>query len=261
MQDIFQILRSHRSIRKFKPDPIPEKLLGDILDSARQAPTSSNLQAYSIVIVRDRVKRKEFAKLSGDQQWVEACPIFLVVCADLYRLEKVCRIRGYKMSDRHIESFIVPVIDAALVAQNILVAAEANGLGICMVGGIRRDPANVCRMLKLPERVFPLVGMCLGYPDQEGAVKPRLPHEVIIHEDEYSDQNLEKHVAEYDNLLRAGGLYDGPRRKIPSPDGRTIPDSEYGWSEHSARRLASTDSKTLRVHLKGFLESQKFGFE
>ena len=165
------------------------------------------------------------------------------------------------MSDRHIESFIVAVVDAALVAQNILVAAEANGLGICMVGGIRRNPANACRLLKLPERVFPLVGMCLGYPDQEGAVKPRLPHEAIIHEEEYSDQNLEEYITEYDNMLRSSGLYDGPRRKMPSPDGRTIPDREYGWSEHSARRLASTDPIILRVHLRGFLESQKFGFE
>ncbi len=261
MKDIFQILRSHRSIRKYKTDPIPEDQLCDIIESARQAPTSSNLQAYSVIVIRDREKRAELARLCGDQPWVESCPIFLVICPDLHRLERVCRMRGYEMNDKYIELFIVAVVDSALVAENILVAAEASGLGGCMIGGIRNNPDQVCRLLRLPERVFPLMGICLGYPDQEGMIKPRLPNGVIVHHDEYEEPEFESYIEEYDKLVKSTGLYNGLRRKIPAPDGRTVSEDDYGWSEHTARRLASTDPRTLRTHLKDFLQSQKFGLE
>jgi nitroreductase len=261
MKDILQILRSHRSIRKYKSEPIPEDLLGNIIDSARQASTSANLQAYSIIVVRDLAKKKELAHLCGDQPWVESCPIFLVICPDLHRLEQVCRLREYEMNQKYIELFIVAIVDSALVAENILVAAEASGLGGCMIGGIRNNPDQVSRLLKLPERVFPLMGMCLGYPDQEGMVKPRLPNEVIVHKDEYNDRNLEGYIADYDKLVKSTGLYNSMRRKIPAPDGRIVPDDDYSWSEHTARRLASSDPRALRAHLRDFLRRQKFGLE
>jgi nitroreductase len=261
MKDIFQILRSHRSIRKYKPDPIHEELLCNIMESARQAPTSSNLQAYSIIVIRDREKRAELAHLCGDQPWVESCPIFLVICPDLHRLERICGMRNYEMNDKYIELFIVALVDSALVAENILVAAEGSGLGGCMIGGIRNNPEKISKLLKLPERVFPLMGICLGYPDQEGMIKPRLPNGVVVHHDEYEERNLESYIAEYDKLVKSTGLYKGPRRKIPAPDGRTVSEDDYSWSEHTARRLASTDSRTLRTHLKDFLHRQKFGLE
>jgi nitroreductase len=261
MKDIFEILRAHRSIRKYESRPIAEELLSDILESARQAPTSSNLQAYSIVIIRDPVKKRELAHLCGDQPWVESCQVFLAICPDLHRLDRICRMRNYNMNDKYIELFVVAVVDSALVAENILVAAEASGLGACMIGGIRNNPDQVCRLLKLPERVFPLMGMCLGYPDQEGMVKPRLPNGVVVHHEEYDDRNLEDHVAEYDRLVKSISLYDGPRRKIVPPDGRAVSDEDYGWSEHTARRLASNNPRILRTNLKSFLDRQKFGLK
>ncbi|HBZ02079.1 MAG TPA: hypothetical protein DEO84_12245, partial [candidate division Zixibacteria bacterium] len=139
MTEILTLLSSHRSIRKFKSDPIAEQLLGEIINSARQAPTSSNLQAYSIVVVKDLDKKKRMAQLAGDQPWIESCPVFLVICPDLFRLEQVCRLRNYETNDKYIENFIVAVVDAALVAENILVASEASGLGVCVVGGIRNS--------------------------------------------------------------------------------------------------------------------------
>jgi len=163
MQNIFKILKSHRSIRKYKDEPVPDDLLDEILTSARQAPTSSNLQAYSIIVVKDKEKKKTLARLCGDQPWVESCPVFLAICPDLHRLQKVCEIRDYTSNDKYIEMFIVAVVDTALVAQNIAVAAEASGLGICMIGGIRNNPDKVCELLKLPRKVFPLMGICLGW--------------------------------------------------------------------------------------------------
>jgi nitroreductase len=214
MHDIFTLLRNHRSIRKFKPEQIPDKLLDNILNSARQAPTSSNLQAYSMVVVKDQAKKQTLAHLCGDQPWVASCPTFVVMCPDLHRIERACQMRGYKFNDKYIDLFIIAVVDAALVAQNILVAAEANGLGVCMIGSIRINPDQVCELLKLPDKVFPLVGMCLGYPDQEPIIKPRFQSEIVIHHEEYNDVNFESLIAEYDKIVMATGLYDGPGRKV-----------------------------------------------
>jgi nitroreductase len=261
MPDIFKILSSHRSIRKYKDKPIPDDLLNKILTSARQAPTSSNLQAYSIIVVRDKEKKKTLAHLCGDQHWVESCPVFLAICPDLHRLQKVCELRNYQANDKHMEIFMVAVVDAALMAQNIAVAAEASGLGICMIGGIRNNPDQVCKLLTLPQKVFPLMGMCLGYPDHDPMIKPRLPGEAVIHREYYNDDDFERILAEYDKTIKATGLYKGPRRKVPSPDGREIPDDEYSWSEHTSRRMASQNPKTLRAHMKKFLLDRGFRME
>ncbi len=261
MQEILALLKSHRSIRKYKPELIPDDLLNNILSSARQAPTSSNFQAYSIIVVKDKQTKKTLAHFCGDQPWVESCPVFLVICPDLYRLEQVCRLRNYKLNDRYIETFIVAVVDAALVAQNILVASEASGLGVCMIGGIRNNPDQVCELLKLPQKVFPLMGICLGWSDHEPMIKPRLPRGLVIHNEEYRDNDFGRLVAEYDPAIKATGLYDGARRKVRSPNGSEISDEEYSWAEHTARRLASTDPKVLRSHMKSFLQSKKIGLD
>lgn len=261
MKEILTLLKSHRSIRKFKPDPIPDDLLSDILNSARQAPTSSNLQAYSIIVVTDKEKRKTLSHLCGDQPWVASCPVFLAMCPDLNRLQRICESRGYEINDRHVELFIVAVVDTALVAQNILVASEGSGLGVCMIGAIRNNPDGVCELLKLPEKVFPLMGMCLGWPDQDPIVKPRLPEKVAVYREEYGKVDFERLIGEYDSLIKKTGLYDGPRRKIESPEGREVPEEEYSWREHTSRRLATQDPKRLRAHLKEFLLERKFNFE
>jgi nitroreductase len=261
MNNIFKILQSHRSIRKYKDKPVPDDLLNNILNSARQAPTSSNIQAYSIIAVWDKEKKKRLAHLAGDQPWVEQCPVFLLICPDLLRLHKVCKARNYESNDQYTEMFIVAVVDAALVAQNILVASEASGLGICMIGGIRNNPDQVCKLLNIPDKVFPLMGMCLGWPDHDPMIKPRLQQEMIIHNEVYDDSNFNQLLAGYDSIMHSTGLYDGPRRKVRSPDGRDLPDDDYSWSEHTARRMASTDPGTLRTHMKQFLLDKGFGLE
>ncbi len=260
MQEVFELLRAHKSIRRYTNRPVEDGLLANILECARQAPTSSNLQPYSIVVVRDLTKKQLLAQYCGNQAWIEQCPVFLVMCPDLNRLNQICKSRGYQFKDRHIEISIVSIVDTALVAQNIAVAAEAAGLGICMIGGIRNNPDKVCELLKLPQRVFPLMGICLGYPDQQPMIKPRLPQPAVVHFEEYSDTTLAQLLQEYDDTVRATGLYEGAHRKLAAPDGRDVP-ADYSWSEHSARRAATNNPATLRTHMKNFLEERKFGLE
>ncbi len=173
------------------------------------------------------------------------------MCPDLRRLNEICHARGYQFKDRHIEISIVSIVDTALVAQNIAVAAEAAGLGICMIGGIRNNPDKVCELLKLPQRVFPLMGICLGYPDQQPMIKPRLPQSAVVHLEEYNDATLSQLLQEYDSIIRATGLYEGAHRKLAAPDGRDVP-ADYSWTEHSARRAATNNPATLRTHMKRF---------
>ncbi|MBK7092715.1 MAG: NADPH-dependent oxidoreductase [bacterium] len=260
MNEVFELLRTHKSIRRYTDKSVEPELLDRIIDCARQAPTSSNLQPYSIVVVRDKTKKQLLAQYCGNQVWIEQCPVFLVICPDLRRLNEVCNIRGYQFKDRHIEISIVSIVDASLVAQNIAVASESAGLGICMIGGIRNNPDKVCELLKLPQRVFPLMGICLGYPDQEPMIKPRLPHGAVVHNEEYNDENLHTYLHEYDETLRGTGLYEGAHRKLPAPDGREVP-PDYSWTEHTARRAATNNPATLRVHMKTFLEERKIGLE
>jgi len=264
MNETLKTMAAHSSKRKYKKQAIDDKLLYEIINAARQAPTSSNLQAYSIIVVRDQAKKKALAKLCGDQPWIESCPVFLAMCPDLRRLEKVAARQDYSFLDQYIELFIVATVDTALVAQNILTGAESLGLGGVMIGGVRNNPAEVARLLELPDRVFPLMGMCLGWPDlgrpdHSPMIKPRLQPEVIIHRERYNEDRLNEYLGEYDKIIKATGLYDGPRRKVPSPIGKEIPDDEYSWCEHTARRLATTAPGVLRSHLRQFLLDRKIG--
>lgn len=264
MNETLKTMAAHSSKRKYKKRDIDDKLLYEIINSARQAPTSSNLQAYSIVVVRDQTKKKSLAHLCGDQPWIESCPVFLAMCPDLRRSGKVAARQGYPFLDQYIELFIVATVDTALVAQNILTGAESVGLGGVMIGGIRNNSADVCRLLELPDKVFPLMGMCLGWPDlgrpdHSPMIKPRLQPEVVVHHEHYNDDHLNEYLDEYDKIIKATGLYDGPRRKVPSPTGKEMPDDEYSWCEHTARRLATSAPAVLRSHLRQFLLDRKFG--
>jgi FMN reductase [NAD(P)H] len=261
MNKVLETMASHASVRKYKKQAITDELLNEIIKAARQAPTSSNLQAYSIIVVKDQAKKDKLSVLCGDQPWIKTCSVFLVICPDLWRLQKVSARQGYEFIDKYIELFIVATVDAALVAQNILTGAEACGLGGVMIGGIRNNPADVSTLLELPDKVYPLMGMCLGYSDHNPMVKPRLQPEVTVHEDKYDDHDLEKYLDEYDIIVRQTGLYDGPRRKVPSPAGKTDPEDKYSWCEHTARRLATTAPNILRPHMRRFLDSKKFGLE
>jgi len=261
MNEVLKTMARHASVRKYENREISGEMLDEILTAARQAPTSSNLQAYSIIIVRDQAKKETLAELCGNQVWIKNCPIFLAICPDLCRLLSVCRYRGHNFQDRYIETLIVAVADSALIAQNILLGAESTGLGGVMVGGIRNNPDQVCELLKLPERVFPLMGICLGWPDTKPMIKPRFQPEIVIHHEQYDDSRFIELIKQYDEIVQKTGLYDGPGRKVPSPDGKEIPDKEYSWTEHTARRLASPNPKVLRSHMRKFLKSRKFGLE
>lgn len=257
LNDVIVHLTSHASVRSYRPDPLPEGTLEVLVTAAQSASTSSNLQNYSIIAVEDPEKRKLLAELTRNEHVAQA-PLFLVFCPDLHRMEVVCQRQGHPFEDRHMEMFLQAVVDTALVAQNAAVAAESLGLGICMIGGIRNDTAKVAELLNLPPRTFALVGMTIGYPEKPAKVRHRLPLDVILHRETYSDENLEDGLRRYDEVTAQSGIYAGRQVSVSAEkegEGQTTADKPqvYGWSEHSARRMARVSSG--RADMKAQLEA------
>lgn len=199
--EIMRLLESRSSVRKFHPETVSEELLLTILRSACRAPTSSNVQAYSMVVVRDQVTRGKLAQFAGNQAHVADTPVFLAVCADLSRMERACQLHGKTFAGNTLEMGMVATIDAALVGMSIMLVAESLGLGCVFIGGIRNHPVEAAQLLHLPARAFVAFGMCLGWPAERPPQKPRMPAEAVIHFEAYDAERTDRMLAEYDRQL------------------------------------------------------------
>ncbi|MGH4137989.1 oxygen-insensitive NADPH nitroreductase [Clostridium sp.] len=242
MNETVNLLKAHKSIRKYKDQPVEDEKIKTIIECAQSASTSSFIQAYTIISVVDKSKRKAIAHLAGDQSYVEECPLFLIFCADLKRIKTSCELNYKTMSEGYTETFIVATIDATLAAQNALIAAESLGLGGVYIGGIRNNPSEISKLLNIPSGVYPVFGMCLGYPDQAPDVKTRLPLDVIFKTDEYNTDGDAEKIEKYDAEISA--YYEK----------RTQGKRSDTWTS----QLAGLMDKPQRPHMKDFLEGQGF---
>jgi len=242
MNPVIQLLQSHRSIRKFTDTPVAESLVEDIVRCGQSAATSSNLQATTVIRIRNPETRAEIARLAGDQMYVSGAAAFFVFCADLHRARRACEMQGGAFAPGMTEHFIIATVDVALFAQNCVVAAESAGLGICYIGGIRNAPKQISELLDLPDQVYPVFGLCLGYPAQDPEVKPRLPLSVVLKEERYQTAADDTGIQAYDNQLR-----DYYRT-------RTGGTKEGCWT----LEMKALVGKESRPHMRGFLESRNF---
>ena len=245
-----QQISQHGSVRAYKPDPIDPEIVAAIVSSGQRAATSSNLQMYSIVVITDPAERARMQAFCGGQQHISQAPVFLTWCADLSRLERICHRQGSEQRAGYVENYTLAVVDTAIAAQNAALAAESLGLGTCYIGAIRNSPREVIEMLDLPPLVFPLVGMTMGWPLKPPTVRPRLPLDAILHWDRYNPAEESVRLADYDREMTATGIYAG--RQVGPDD--PVPQADYGWQEHSARRV----SQVLRPHLREVLLEQGF---
>jgi nitroreductase len=242
--DAISLLKSHRSIRKFTDAPISDEMVEDIVSAGLSTATSSNLQGTTVIRVRNPETRSAIATLAGGQTYVESAAAFFVWCADLHRSAVACEMAGGEFSAGMTEHFVIATVDCALAAQSAVVAAESLGLGICYIGGIRNDPARVAELLELPDQVFPLFGLCIGWPDQDPDLKPRLPLSVTLKEERYDESNDREGITAYDERMRA--YYKA----------RTGGKLDRAWSED----MSSLLGKESRPHMRGFLDGQGFTF-
>ena len=241
MNATIELLKKHKSIRKYTDKAIDDHVLEALIEAGQWASTSSYVQAYSVIRVKDKEKREAMAVLSGDQKNVRTAPEFLVFCADLNRLNKACERHDVQMQDGFIELLLIASVDVALMAQNVMIAAESMGLGGVYVGGLRNDPERVSDLLGLPERVYPVFGLCLGWPDQNPEQKPRLSKKMVYFEDQYEDPDSQD-LESYDEVVKAYYIK------------RTKGKIDHSWTEQMSEKLG----KETRPHMLKYLNNKKF---
>ncbi len=241
-------LLSHRSVRSYTSQPVSEQALDLMIAAAQSASTSSNLQTWSVVAVEDAETKGRLAQLAGDQRHIRECPLYLVWLADLARLEAVGERRQLPRAGLdYLELLMVGVIDATLAAQNAAVAAEALGLGLVYIGGMRNQPGAVAEVLGLPPRTAAVFGMCVGYPDpaRPAAVKPRLPPSAVLHRERYQAGANEAPVDQYVGTM--ADFYTAQGMK-----------TNGDWAEHSLNRVRGPEALSGRQHLDAALRSRGF---
>ncbi|MGP1273473.1 MAG: NADPH-dependent oxidoreductase [Phycisphaerales bacterium] len=209
---VLDLLMAHRSIRRFAPDPVPDEDLRTAVAAGQMASTSSAVQAYCAIRVRDEQTRDRVADLCGPQEKVAQSGAFLVICGDTRR-HRLAAVRDGNAYDQRLESFLVAAIDASLFAEKTVIALEAMGYGICYIGGLRNHIDEVDRLLELPEGVYPLFGLCVGIPAESPGARPRLPVEAVLFEERYpADEAVLDHLDSYDaayiEYLRERGVAD-----------------------------------------------------
>ncbi|QDH21673.1 oxygen-insensitive NADPH nitroreductase [Saccharibacillus brassicae] len=243
MNETLSLLMNHRSVRKYTDRLVSQEQLEAIVAAGQMASSSSNVQAYTVVAVTDSALKSKLSEYAGNQAYIRECPVFLVWCADLSRLKKAADTHAPDAASYEgaAENFIVATVDVALASQNAAVAAESLGLGIVYIGGIRNDIESVSDLLGLPDYVYPVFGMCVGYPDpQHGAgLRPRLPQEAVLHMNGYSAEQSERGTAAYDET------------SIRYMTERTGGQRTSSWSEQMAAKLTTPSRMQLRAFLAG----------
>jgi nitroreductase len=242
MDPVLERMAAHRSVRRYRGEPVDERLVEGALAAAQRAATSHSIQAYSLLRVRDPARRARLAVLCGDQAQVAQAPVLLVVCADQRRHRLVAAAREAGRVD-NLETFLLGVVDATLLAQNLVLALEAQGLGTCYIGGLRNRLPEVDALLEVPRGVMPLFGLCAGWPDEDerdaGPLRPRLPLQAVLHEERWPDEaQVLEQVARHDrDVLRWYAARGRPGRS---------------WSESMTRLF----SRRAREHLRDYYESK-----
>ncbi len=204
--DTIDLLLAHQSIRAFRPDPLPAGTLETLAAAAQSAATSSNMQMWSMIAVTDPATKSAIAKASQNQKHIEQCPLFIAFIADVSRNQRVgARAATALPALDHFESFLVAAIDAALAAQNAVIAAESLGLGTVYIGAMRNQPQLIAELLGLPPGAMGVFGLCVGYADpaKTSDVKPRLPQPAVLFHGRYGIDAEGALISAYDQDMGA----------------------------------------------------------
>ena len=238
---------SRASVRKFSKKNISKELLTLLLTAAQSAPSKSNLQQYSIMVIQNQSLKNEISKLIGDTKWALTAPVFLLFLADIRRNIKITNHKGYNHKNNNVDTFMNGVIDSALSMQSMISASESIGLGICPISMIRNIIEEVKNLCKLPKGVFPIAGLALGWPDEKSPVSIRLPQDIVTHYNTYNEKNLMDKINQYDErVFKVAPIERNKQRHVDI----------YGvakkgtWSENISRQLSVAERKDFKKWLK-----------
>ncbi len=245
--ETIETLLNRVSVRHYRDEPVDDATVDAVLKAAFRAPTSSNIQSYSVIVVRDQDTKDRLSVVTGNQKHVKNTPVFLAFCADLTRMEMAKQRNGGNLDDNNLEMGLVSSVDAALVGMSAYLAAESIGLKGVMIGAVRNDALETARILGLPKRVYCVFGMCLGWPERVPPQKPRMDYDVMVHRERYGagpagDQDAA--LTRYDGDLRA------------HYESRGMKTTENSWTNEIDAKF----NNDLRKHLRDHLREQGFDF-
>ena len=200
--DALQAIVEHRSVRKYKSDPISEDILNTILEAGMRGANTGNMQLYSIVVTTDPAIKEQLLPLHFNQSMVKDAPVLLTFCVDVYRFSRWCEISETEPGYDNFLMFMLASIDATIVAQNCSIVAESFGLGTCYLGTTLYNAQEMVQVLKLPQGVFPLIALTVGYPAEIPEKTDRLPFDAVVHKETYhlpSDDEIASYFAQKEN--------------------------------------------------------------
>ena len=253
--DVTQLMLNRRSVRKYKPDKVPDEVIETIVRAGQQAPFASQL--YSVLLTRRR--KAPFG-----------APLWFTICVDLYKLQRFMKIRGWDVVTNDLSLLFFGIQDAAYMAENMVMAAESLGLGSCFLGNAPYIADQIAKQFKLPPRVLPLVGLVMGYPAEEFPPRPRYPLWFTLFEDEYpefSDEQVSQAMHVMDQGYLDQDYYRKQRAKIrlegDRPEKYTY--DNYSWTEHISRKwgqwYSSPEELLEQLHKRGFFLQEIVGEE
>jgi nitroreductase/FMN reductase [NAD(P)H] len=242
---------TRRSHRAFKTDEISQDLLDTLLATAFSAPSKSDLQQACVIHVQDKSKQERIAYASPKTRWVADAPVFLVWCGDSRRIRKLSDWRGHPFANDHLDAFMNAAVDAGICMQTFLIAAESFGLGGCPVSEIRDHIQLLSDELELPQHVFPVAGLCVGWPLDKPEISMRLPMTTTVKTDTYDDGNLIEEVAAYDIRREAKEKTKPEQQRYVDEFGVS---RDYGWSENRTRQY----SRPARDDFGTYIRKQGF---
>jgi nitroreductase len=229
--------------RRYSDRPVPDAVVRLILAAAFSASSKSDFQQASVIWLSDRDRRDRLAALFPDMPWIGNSPVFLVFLGDARRLEEMT---PHPVANGTLEGFFNAAVDGALAMQTAILAAETLGLGTCPISVLRNHIDAVAEILELPDKVFPVAGLCLGHPAQQGFISMRLSSETTVHRDRYDGASLAETVAGYDRRRDARHSI-ADRQRDPARFGKA---EFYGWSEDKARQAMVPEGKGFAAYLR-----------
>lgn len=204
MNETNNIIQNHRSIRSFLDKSIDDENINEILKSSQAMPSSINGQQTSVIVIKDKETKAKIAELAGGQPWIEAAPVFLVFVMDFYKTNIGAKKNNLnQVIHESVEGTMVGAFDAGLAMGGAIISAESLGLGIVPIGGVRKNPSEIIKLLGLPEYTYPTAGLAIGYPKDNSRKKPRLPFNTFKHEEKYKVDGLKESIDQYDTNMEA----------------------------------------------------------
>ena len=232
-----------RVTRRYAARPVEEALLRTVLAGTQSAPSKSDLQQYSVIVLRNPEKIARIADWIGGMDWIKQAPVFLLFCGDIRRGRRIAALHGREHANDNVDTFINATADAALALGFTVMAAEAAGLGTCPISYVRNHVEKIGPMCGLPPGVYPVAGLTLGWPEgPRNWLSPRLPQDVVVHGETYDDSGLEAALPAYD-AARPPAKPRYPEILGPKPEG-------CAWSENAARQLSVPERFGLRTWLR-----------